>query len=203
MSYYRINPFKSQAIIVTSLSSQVVLPTNINIKLNFSTIAILDCINYLGILIDSKLLFRDHIHKVENKLSRAVGILCKLKNFNLYIWSATFKSYLERLRKLPNKANRVINNMQQSFNNDPLFSKNKILILKDLVKLEISKLMFNFNKCKLPNFFLSISKKYLKFHSRVIRSSDNNMLYLPRYRSNCKDLLNIQKLKFEMMFHVI
>ena len=203
MSYYRINPSKSQAIIVTSLSSQVVLPTNINIKLNFSTIAILDCINYLGILIDSKLLFRDHIHKVENKLSRAVGILCKLKNFNLYIWSATFKSYLERLRKLPNKAKRVINNMQQSFNNDPLFSKNKILILKDLVKLEISKLMFNFNKCKLPNFFLSISKKYLKFHSRVIRSSDNNMLYLPRYRSNCKDLLNIEKLKFEMMFHVI
>ena len=75
-----INPSKSQAIIIPPLLSQVVLPSNINIKLNSNAIAISDSINYLGILIDSKLLFRDHIHKVQNKLSRAVGILCKLKN---------------------------------------------------------------------------------------------------------------------------
>ena len=54
---------------------------------------------------------------------------------------------------------RVIKNMQQSSNADPLFSKNKTLKLKDLVKLETSKLMFNFDRCKLPNFFT----KYFKF----------------------------------------
>ena len=52
-----INPSKSHAIIITPLLTKVVLPTNINIKLNFSTIAISDCINYFGSLIDSKLLF--------------------------------------------------------------------------------------------------------------------------------------------------
>ena len=61
---FTINPSKSQAIIILSLLSQVVLPTNIIIKLNSSTNAISDSINYLGILIDSKLLFCDHIHKV-------------------------------------------------------------------------------------------------------------------------------------------
>ena len=75
-----INPSKSQAIIKPPLLSQVVSPSNINVKLNSNAIAISDSINYLGILIDSKLLFYDHIHKVQNKLSRAVGILCKLKN---------------------------------------------------------------------------------------------------------------------------
>ena len=48
------------------------------------------------------------------------------------IWSATYKTYLEPLRKLQNKAMRVINNMQWSSNSDPLFRKNKILKLDDL-----------------------------------------------------------------------
>ena len=75
-----INPSKSQAIIIPPLLLQVVSPSNINIKLNSSIIAISDSINYLGFLIDSKLLFHDHIHKIRSKLSCAVGILLKLKN---------------------------------------------------------------------------------------------------------------------------
>ena len=168
--------------------SQVVSPNNINIKLNSSIIAILDSINYLGVLIDSKLLFRDHIHKIRNamptKLSRAVGILCKLKNlfscilkklyfaffhshllYCLLIWSATYKTYLEPSRKLQNKAMRVINNVQWSSNSDPLFRKNKILKLEDLIKLETSKLMFNLADVNYRILLQNISKRYLKFIS--------------------------------------
>ena len=100
------------------------------------------------------------------------------------IWSATYKCYLEPLRKLQNKTMRVINNMQWSSNADPLFRKNKILKLEDLVKLETSKLIFNFDRCKLPNSFTKYFQKISQNHSRVTRSSDNNMLYLPRYRTN-------------------
>ena len=56
---------------------------------------------------------------------------------------------------------RVINNMQRSSNADPLFRKNNILKLEDLVKLETSKLMYNFDRCKLPNSFTKY--EYLKF----------------------------------------
>ena len=72
--------------------------------------------------------------------------------------------------------------MQWSSNSEPLFKKNKILKLEDLIKLETSKLMFNFDK--LPNCFTKYFKKVSEIHSRVTRSSDNNMLYLPKYRSN-------------------
>ena len=77
-----INSSKSKAIILTLLL-KAVFPINIITKLNFSTIAISDYSNYIHILhvIDFKLMFRDHIHKVQNRLSRAVDIISKLINF--------------------------------------------------------------------------------------------------------------------------
>ena len=74
--------------------------------------------------------------------------------------------------------------MQWSSNSDPLFRKNKILKLDDLIKLETSKLMFNLDRCKLPTSFTKYFKKLSQIHFRVTRSSVNNKLYLPRYRSN-------------------
>ena len=79
---------------------------------------------------------------------------------------------------------RVINNMQWSSNSDPLFRKNKVFKLEDLIKPETSKLTFNLDRCKLTNSSTKYFKKVSQIHSRVTRSSDNNMLYLPRYRSN-------------------
>ena len=79
---------------------------------------------------------------------------------------------------------QVISNMQWSSNSDRLFRKKKILKLEDLVKLETSKLMFNFDRYKLPNSFTKYFKKASRIHSHVTHSSDNNMLYLPRYYSN-------------------
>ena len=72
---------------------------------------------------------------------------------------------------------RVINNMQWLSNSDPLFRKNKILKLEDLIKLETSKLMFNLDICKLPNSFTKYFKKVSQIHFCITRSSDNNMLY--------------------------
>ena len=99
---------------------------------------------------------------------------------------------------------RVISNMQRSSNFNPLFGENKIIKLEDLVKLETSKLKVNFDRCKLTNSFTKNFKKVSQIHSRVTRLSDNNMLYLPRYRSNClQRSLKYRRVKFVMMFHVI
>ena len=38
----------------------------------------------------------------------------------------------------------------------------------------------------LTKFFTKYFNKVSQIHSRVTSSCDNNMLYLPRYRSNCK-----------------
>ena len=77
------------------------------------------------------------------------------------------KCDIEPSRKLQNKVMRVIINMQRSSNADPLFSKHKNFKLEGLVKLEISKLMFNFDRCELPNFFTKYFKKVSQIHFRV------------------------------------
>ena len=71
--------------------------------------------------------------------------------------------------------------MQWSSNSDALFRKNKFFNLDNLVKLEASQLMFNFDRSKLPNFFAKYFKKVSQIHSHLTCSSNDNVLYLPRY----------------------
>ena len=60
--------------------------------------------------------------------------------------------YVQKLsqtfKELKNKGMQLIKNMQWSTSIDPSFNKHKMLKLEDLVKLETSKLMFNFDRYK-------------------------------------------------------
>ena len=73
-----INAMKSQAMIVSPSLSKSNFA--ITIKLNLSILQVSNNINHLGVIIDSKLLFKEHILKLKSKLFRAVGIMCKLKH---------------------------------------------------------------------------------------------------------------------------
>ena len=113
-----LDPIKSHALVISPLLNEE--HTTINIHLNACTIKYSECIKYLGILIDSKLNFRNHINVLQNKLLRAVGIMGKLRytmlsnilkslyfaffHSHLLYWliisSPTFKTYLDPLKKL-------------------------------------------------------------------------------------------------------
>ena len=74
-----LNPAKSFALIV-SLKSR-----NISITMNLSyqqcKIEVVDCVKYLGIHLDNKLQFKQHIKMLKTKLSRLLGVLYKAKSF--------------------------------------------------------------------------------------------------------------------------
>ena len=81
------------------------------------------CIKYLGVIIDSKLSFFQHAGSIKKKISRAIGILYKIRNFvtksiliNLYysliypfliyavhIWGGTSDKNLRPLHVLQKK----------------------------------------------------------------------------------------------------
>ena len=86
---------------------------------------------YLVILIDDQLSFKSHFHFFEKRLSRSVGIMAKLSYhlplnallilyyflavglhvhliFALPVWATTFPTYLIKLKRLQNKAVRII-----------------------------------------------------------------------------------------------
>ena len=72
-----INPSKSTAILISpKLNTQI---TNVNFAIDNSPITISETAKYLGVTIDSKLNFQNHIKIIESKLSRGVGILYRLK----------------------------------------------------------------------------------------------------------------------------
>ena len=111
-----INLSKSTAILISSkLNTQI---TNVNITIDYSPITISETAKYLGVITDSKLNFQNHIKIIESKLSRGVGILCRLKAilpretlcqicfalfhplYGLVVWGSTFPTYISKLESL-------------------------------------------------------------------------------------------------------
>ena len=89
--------------------------TDFVVKLDDTFIKAENCVKYLGILIDSNLNFRFHLEEIENKLSKSLGILYRLKPilpqnallklyysmvhshllYGLVVWRSAFPSYLK------------------------------------------------------------------------------------------------------------
>ena len=121
---------KSKSCILHLPSKQNITPLTFQIPYDNSFIVNSICCKYLGILIDNKLNFKQHIQLVESKIAKSVGILNKLRhifpssallliNFALFhppllygfhIWGSTFPTYLQKLQRLQNKTLRIISN---------------------------------------------------------------------------------------------
>ena len=102
--------------------------SSINFTFNNQIVQPSTSAKYLGIAIDNKLLFKQHIILLENRVARSVGIIAKVSYYlpfntliTLYhdlvhsqllyalpIWASTYKTYLNKLEKLQNKALRII-----------------------------------------------------------------------------------------------
>jgi len=54
-----------------------------------------------------------------------------------------------------------------------------------MINFEIAKFMFEFDKNKLPNFLNDYFCKTSQVHARFTPSAEKQLLYLPRYRTNC------------------
>ena len=125
----QINPKKSISIYVPPKLN--INEEKLKILYNNCTLACCDSSKSLGVIIDKKLNFQCHIHAIENKAARAVGILSKVRClfpsstllllyfalihphllFGLVLWGNTANStYLSKLHRLQNKAIRIISN---------------------------------------------------------------------------------------------
>ena len=112
-------------------------------------------VKYLGVLIDCHLNWHAHEMELHRKLSRAIGMLCKIRHFvNLeslrMIYYGIFSSILlygsqiwgqhnmivKKLQTLQNKALRIMNFSPSRSSATPLFKKCNILKLEDNIKLQ-------------------------------------------------------------------
>ena len=63
------------------LTSRKHNPASFKVTINNHTISPADNLKYLDVLLDNKLSWKPHVQKVKTQLSRACGILSKLKQY--------------------------------------------------------------------------------------------------------------------------
>ena len=166
-----LNIEKSNFVIFHPPQKKISYP--INLKINNKILEEKTSIKYLGVIIDSHLNWKDHVHELSKKISRSVGILLKLRHFvpikilvQLYysiiypflsygalIWGNIYISNIQPLVILQKKAIRIITFSEYRSHTSPLFKRLNLLKLIDIVYLDTSFFMYQFNNGNLPNNF--------------------------------------------------
>ena len=181
------------------------LKYRITLKIERKAIMEKSYIKYLGIIIDSTLTWKQHIFCVSNKISRALGVMCKLRSFlnqkmliNLYYsifyshiaysiqtWGNAGGTELNKIFIIQKRAVRLLSNNFNTLNvsSDPLFLKLDILKIKDIFLLQISKFIFNGLRKNTPSNFESWFKLNHSVHSHRTRSNFNDVVNL-EYSNN-------------------
>ena len=198
-----LNPAKSFALIVSPKSK------NNSITMNLSyqqcKIEVVDCVKCLGIHLDNKLQFKQHIKMLETKLSRLLGVLYKTKSFlpnhilkklyyafihshltfGLLVWSATSKSNLSKLQRIQTKAIRLLAEAAWRDHASPLYAQLNILSLDKLVLLVLASFMHKYHLKKLPKIFDNIFTLVSSIYSRSTRNSSKYQQYfIPQFATN-------------------
>ena len=183
----------------------------VTILINKHAIDEVETVKYLGILIDYQLTFKNQLDELSKKISRAIGVLYKLRPFvttkiltNIYyaivypfllygivVWGNANKILLEPLHILQKKIIRMI-----TFNDNytnlpgplvhtlPLFHQHKILKIYDIHRLQVGKFVYE----SVNN--IGTSQSVLKFtkacdiHNHNTRSANQGNFFVDNVRTN-------------------
>ena len=145
---------------------------------------------YLGLVFEDSLSFELHINNLACKLSKAVGILLKVKVYlnasalcSLYYalfhchiqcgiipWGSTYKTYLKKLATLQNKAVKIVGNGTWNVRATPYYAKPKVLKLPELVKLGTAAFVYNYKSEQLPSTFQMYFTAFNNIHVKTYQS---------------------------------
>ena len=169
-----------------------------NIKVNKKAISEVKYVKYLGILIDSNLSWKYHINNLVKKISRAIGVMYRVRPFvtknimmNLYyslnyphllyaiqIWGSTFENYINKIVVLQKKLVRVMTFNVTFFtingppaHTAPLFKSLNILKFKDIFELRISQFIYECIHSHAPIQFNSWFVFINQVHSHSTRTN--------------------------------
>ena len=148
-------------------------------------------------ILDQTLSWKHHIFELRKKLSRAIGILYKMKTCNcpqnilvsLYyslfhshmgygicLYGLADQQYTSKIILLQKRAIRLITNSAFTAHTKPLFDDLKILNFSKTIEFQFSLLMWENDHGNLPKCFSEYFKKSSDVHKHCTRSSTENKL---------------------------
>ena len=148
---------------------------------------------FLGVIIDSKLTWKDHINFIKTKISKGIGILYRARKFlneqslkTLYysfiypyfsycieLWGFTFKSYIEPLFLLQKRIIRIKTSSKFLDHSEPLYNKLEILSLSKLCIFRTSMFLYKYENNDLPAFCFTMFRRNSDVHTYRTRHSNN------------------------------
>ena len=170
----------------------------INVNLDGTRIERKTCTKFLGVYINDKLNWSDHVNHIATPISRNIGILYKVKSFvsdkvllMLYntlilpyisycniLW-ATSKSLTDNILLLQKKAVRICTGSGFLEHADPLFLKLKCLKVDDIHFLQTALFMFRSKQDLLPVSFSTMFQLNSAVHSYPTRQASDIHLVNP------------------------
>ena len=164
-----------------------------------------ECVKYLGVLIDYKLSWKNHVDSIALKISKTIGLLSKLRHFvpyhtlvNIYnslitpylrygliVWGQASKTHLNKLLILQKRALRFIHFSDRRDHAIPLFSNAHILSINFMHYKLLAETMHDMSNDLVPSnlkdLFVSTAKIHLTIHEPrplIIFISRNQILKL-------------------------
>ena len=140
-------------------------------------------IKFLGVMLDNKVNWKDHINYISGKVSRGIGMILKARWYltkkalmTLYysfvypyltycnhIWGSTSPTNLMKLQKLQNRIIRIICNTNRRDHVRPMYKATGLLQLGDINKYLICRFMFRVCNNHVPRVFHSFFKRNREF----------------------------------------
>ena len=176
---------------------------DITLKINNDEIEEKTHTKYLGVILDRHLSWKEHIHFLNLKLSKALGVLSKLRHccsekilksvyyalFQAHVdycinnWGCAQKSTIKKIEISLKKAVRIMLFKKHDEHAKPLFDKLGILDLKNLLKLNLGKQMWLVDNNLISE---SIRKQYINHLNADNRIKKIGIKYVALARTNYK-----------------
>ena len=157
-------------------------------------------LNYLGVHLDPTLNWKHHCNILSKKMKRANIMLMKIRHFvpkrelrSIYsalflshlsygsqIWGQTKTIYTEKVCRLQNRAQRIIDFADFRAEVKPIYKRNKMLNLEDQIKIKNCLFVFDNLKGNLPRSFNGYFTRINEVHGRETISSNLGLLYAPQ-----------------------
>ena len=186
------NIIKTEGMIFSKVNITYPLPP---LKLYGEPLIFSTTFKLLGLILDSKLTWKQQLSTIESRLSRACGVLYSIRRkitrsvarviymsiayshlmYGNTLWSAASQSHLEKIFIKQKKLIRLIMKKKRNTHTNPLFVKLKLLKLTDICK--VNTLLFMFKTLN------NLAYSPLQFQIRVIPGyqlrNNGNQLHVP------------------------
>ena len=157
----------------------------------------------LGVRIDEKLKFDDHVEDLSKKLSQRIGVLKNIKRnlplnerklfynamikpimlYGSTVWGSS--TNIDKIFKLQKRAARVILDADLKERTNVMFSKLKWIPIKDEISIRKCSLIYKRNNGLTPTYINDMLIRNSDVHTRSTRHSGYNLV-CPKYKRECE-----------------